>query len=85
MDLLLSLEAPARVSIIYPIHDSLRVDPLTCIMLFLGRNHSYGEIIPLSDFSTTCKAFRQARNELITDRRMAIIEYAFYGRVRATS
>ena len=54
----------------------------TLIMLYLGRNHSYGQAIPLSDFSATCTELRGHRGELLAGRRLVNVEYDFYGRPR---
>ena len=61
-----------------PVLTSTVIDPLSLIMINLGRRRSYGDVIPLWIFSTTCKDIKRACEELINDQRPVCVERAFY-------
>jgi hypothetical protein len=54
-------------------------DPLTTLMLFLGRRESYAAPIPLSEWSAACLELRRAREALLAGQCSAIVEPDFYG------
>ena len=54
-------------------------DPLTHIMLYLGRPHVCDTFISLSEFSGACVSLRRTRDELLRGQRGVHVEFDKYG------
>ena len=68
-----------REVVTYPVEfKATHPDPMTLLMICLGRQLACEDYCPLVEFGKTCKRLSEVRKDLLKDRLLIIVERDFY-------